>query len=203
MSNPHPLSKTGFKSACHVPSPIVSVRLSFFQNEDDTFLHLLAPFLNEDRLNPEGMQNMNSRQRIVLTIAVALVLIVSAVSVSAKNARSPGQTATKVRIELRDIYGALFVTIGGTEKKITDQAQQAWMINRGRHVVYSSSEGAGGYENEGQSLHLYDVETGNQKRIMSHYFMVQTVRGGDKQEKTSSPRHDRRRWFRGILCCGG
>jgi hypothetical protein len=119
---------------------------------------------------------MKSGQRIVLAIAVVAVLIVSGVSVSAKNAGSSGQRATKVRIELRDIYGALFVTIDGTEKKITDQAQQAWIINDGRHVVYSSSEGAGGYENEGQSLHLYDVETGKQKRIMSHYFMVQLVK---------------------------
>jgi hypothetical protein len=86
------------------------------------------------------------------------------------------QIATNIRIEMRDIYGSLFVTIGGTEKKISDQAQQAWIINRGRHVVYSSSDGAGGYENEGQSLHLYDVDTGRQKRIMSHYFMVQTVK---------------------------
>ena len=45
-----------------------------------------------------------------------------------------------------------------------------------RHVVYSSSEGAGGFENEGQSLHLYDVDTGNHKRIMSEYFMVETVK---------------------------
>ena len=112
---------------------------------------------------------MKSCQRVVLTIPVVALLIVSAVNVS-------GQRATNVRIEMRDIYGSLFVTIGGTEKKITDQAQQAWIINRGRHVVYSSSEGAGGYENEGQSLHLYDVDTGNQKRIMSHYFMVQTVK---------------------------
>ena len=112
---------------------------------------------------------MKSCQRVVLTIPVVALLIVSAVNVS-------GQRATNVRIEMRDIYGSLFVTIGGTEKKITDQAQQAWIINQGRHVVYSSSEGAGGYENEGQSLHLYDVETGNQKRIMSHYFMVQTVK---------------------------
>ena len=119
---------------------------------------------------------MKSCQRIVLTIAVVVALMVSAVYVSAKDARSSGQRATKVRIELRDIYGALFVTIDGIEKKITDQAQQAWIINSGRHVVYSSSEGAGGYENEGQSLHLYDVDTGNQKRIMSHYFMVQTVK---------------------------
>ncbi|HJT28697.1 MAG TPA: hypothetical protein VJ784_14895 [Pyrinomonadaceae bacterium] len=116
---------------------------------------------------------MKSCQRIVLIVAV---VIVSAVYVPAQNAGSFGQRATNVRIEMRDIYGALFVTIGGTEKKITDQAQQAWIINRGRHVVYSSSEGAGGYENEGQSLHLYNVDTGNQKRIMSHYFMVQTVK---------------------------
>ena len=115
-------------------------------------------------------------QRIVLTIAVVALLIVPTVNVVAQNARSSGQRATNVRIEMRDIYGPLFVTIGRTEKKITDQAQQAWIINRGRYVVYSSSEGAGGYENEGQSLHLYDVNAGNQKRIMSHYFMVQTVK---------------------------
>ena len=114
-------------------------------------------------------------KRIVLTIAVVALLIVPTISVGAQNDGSSGQRATNVRIEMRDIYGPLFVTIGGTEKKITDRAQQAWIINRGRHVVYSSSEGAGGYENEGQSLHLYDVDTGNQKRIMSHYLMVQTV----------------------------
>src|ERR1044072_1318550 len=112
-------------------------------------------------------QNMKSCQRIVLIIGV---LIVSAVCVAAQ------QRATNVRIAMRDIYGALFVTIDGTEKKVTDQAQQAWIINGGRHVVYSSEEGAGGYENEGQSLHLYDVDTGNHKRIMSEYFMVETVK---------------------------
>src|SRR6185503_10057769 len=91
---------------------------------------------------------------------------------------SSAPLATKVRIALRDrdIYGDLFVTIAGTEKKVTDQAQQAWIINGGRHVVFSSSEGAGGYENEGQSLHLYDVDRGNHKRIMSEYFMVETVK---------------------------
>ena len=119
---------------------------------------------------------MKSCQRIVWTIAIVAVVIVSAVYVAAQNARSSGLKATNVRIEMRDIYGSLFVTIGGTEKKITDQAQQAWIINGGRHVVYSSSEGAGGYENEGQSLHLYDVATGKQKRIMSQYFMVHTVK---------------------------
>jgi hypothetical protein len=62
-------------------------------------------------------------QRIALTIAVVALLIVPTVYVAAKNARSSGQRATNVRIEMRDIYGPLFVTIGGTEKKITDCVQ--------------------------------------------------------------------------------
>ena len=74
------------------------------------------------------------------------------------------------------IYGPLFVTIDGKEKKVAKQAQQAWIFNSGRHVVYSSSDGAGGYENEGQSLHLYDVGTGNHKQIMSEYFMVDSLK---------------------------
>ena len=107
---------------------------------------------------------------------IVVLLIVLAVYVPALNAQTSEAQATKVRIAMRDIYGDLFVTIAGTEKKVTDQAQQAWIINRGRHVVYSSNEGAGGYENEGQSLHLYDVDTGNHKRILSEYFMVETVK---------------------------
>lgn len=109
--------------------------------------------------------------------AIVVLLIVSAVYGPA-SAQTSEPRATKVRIDMRDqdIYGALFVTIAGTEEKITDQAQQAWIINGGRHVVYSSSEGAGGYEDEGQSLHLYDVKTRNHMRIMSHYFMVETVK---------------------------
>lgn len=119
---------------------------------------------------------MKNCMRIEMMIAIVVLLIVSAVYVPAKNAQTSEQRVTKVRIAMRDIYGALFVTIAGTEKKVTDQAQQAWIINGGRHVVYSSSEGAGGFENEGQSLHLYDVYTGNHKRIMSEYFMVETVK---------------------------
>lgn len=116
------------------------------------------------------MRRQNRRR----TIAAVVFLIASAVCVPAQS----GQSATNVRVEKRDtdIYGPLFVTIAGSEKRITEQAQQAWIINVGRHVVYSSSEGAGGYENEGQSLHLYDLSTGKHKRIMSEYFMVDDVK---------------------------
>jgi hypothetical protein len=119
---------------------------------------------------------MKNCERIEMMIAIGVLLIVSAVYVPAGNAQTLGPRVTKVRIAMRDIYGALFVTIAGTEKKITDQAQQAWIINSGRHVVYSSNEGAGGFENEGQSLHLYDADNGKHKRILSEYFMVETVK---------------------------
>jgi hypothetical protein len=86
------------------------------------------------------------------------------------------QSATNVRVDRgQDIFGPLFVTIGSGEQKITDRAQQAWILSGGRYVVYSSSDGAGGYENEGQSLHVYDIVTRRHKRIMSEYFMVETV----------------------------
>ncbi|HEY0761652.1 MAG TPA: hypothetical protein VGD61_04695 [Pyrinomonadaceae bacterium] len=119
---------------------------------------------------------MKNCKRSEMLIAIVAFLIVSAVYVPAGNAQTLEQRATKVRIDMRDIYGGLFVTVAGEEKKVTDQAQQAWIINGGRQVVFSSSEGAGGYENEGQSLHLYDVGTANHKRIMSEYFMVTTVK---------------------------
>ena len=119
---------------------------------------------------------MKNCKRIELMVATVVLLIVSTVYVPARNAQTLEPRATKVRIAMRDIYGELFVTIAGTEKKVTDQAQQAWIINGGRHVVYSSNKGAGGFENEGQSLHVYDVGTGNHKRVMSEYFMVETVK---------------------------
>lgn len=105
-----------------------------------------------------------------------MMIAIFALLSGAAVAQTSEPRATKVRIEMRDIYGALFVTVAGTEKKVTDQAQQAWIINGGRHVVFSSSDGAGGFENEGQSLHLYDVEKGKHKRIMSEYFIVETVK---------------------------
>lgn len=115
-------------------------------------------------------------KNIEVVIGMVVALIVSAAYVPAATAQASEPRATNVRIAMRDIYGELFVTIAGTEKKVTDQAQQAWIINGGKHVVYSSSEGAGGFENEGQSLHLYDVNTGKQKQILSEYFMVETVK---------------------------
>lgn len=112
------------------------------------------------------------RQRKRRTLGALVLLIVSVAGALAQS----GQKATSVRVDKEAVFGPLFVTISGKEAKISDEAQQAWIINGGQHVVYSSSHGSGGYENEGQSLHLFDVGTGKQRRIMSEYYMVDDVK---------------------------
>ena len=111
------------------------------------------------------------KQLRVKTISLFVVLMCVAVGASAQT------KATKFRIEneAQAVFGSLYVTVDGKEKKISAQAQQAWIINDGLHVVYSSSDGSGGFEGEGQSLHIYDVRTLKQKKIMSQYFMVDKI----------------------------
>ena len=99
------------------------------------------------------------------------LLILGVVCAAAQLSR----TASEVRIEMDGIYGPLFITIAGKEQKIAEEAQKAWIISGGADVVYSSSDGAGGYENEGQGLHIYNVRSGERKRIMSGYYMIEDV----------------------------
>lgn len=107
---------------------------------------------------------------------ILVLLLLSIVWAPAQNAQNSTQRATRVQVEkTQGLYGPLLITIDGKEKKITDQAQQAWIVYGGWQVAYSSSDGAGGFENEGQSLHLYDVRSGTHKRIMSEYFMIDKV----------------------------
>lgn len=78
----------------------------------------------------------------------------------------------------------LYATIGGKEIKIADSALAFWLIDKGREVVYSAADGAGGYENEGQSLYIYDTQTGEHRKIMAEYFGVEKVQA----VKTSTAR---------------
>jgi hypothetical protein len=88
-----------------------------------------------------------------------------------------GQKAVSFEIEADGSEhngGKLYITIGGGggKRKISDEAIDAWIINDGREVVFSGPDGAGGYENEGQSLRVYDAATGKSRKIMSHYYFV-------------------------------
>ena len=88
---------------------------------------------------------------------------------------APAITSTRVAAEAGAYSGSLYVTVGGKETKIAADAIAAWIVDNGRKVVYSGRDGAGGYENEGQSLRVYDARTGRHRKIMSEYYEVDDV----------------------------
>lgn len=120
------------------------------------------------------IKDHTKRRSRIIAIVVVFVFVLP-LAVLAQNTKDLTKKATSVRVEKEGIYGPLFVTIDGAEKRITEQAQQAWILNGGSYVVYTGSEGAGGFEDEGQSLDLYDVRTGKHKRILAEYFMIDKV----------------------------
>jgi hypothetical protein len=52
---------------------------------------------------------------------------------------------------------------------------QAWLINDGKAIVFSGPDGAGGFENEGESLRLHDVATGKTRKILSEYVGIDAL----------------------------
>jgi hypothetical protein len=83
-----------------------------------------------------------------------------------------------------EFFGTLYATIEGTETKIADAVIDAWVIEKGRHLVYSQRDGAGGFENEGESLRVYNAQTRNTRKIMSEYYAIREL----SEVKTSSGR---------------
>ena len=100
---------------------------------------------------------------------------------------SPVITSTRVEAAAGTYSGPLHITVvGGKETKIAADAIAAWIIDNGRKVVYSGRDGAGGYENEGQSLRVYDARTGRHRKILSEYFEVNEVTEVDVAENESA-----------------
>ena len=116
---------------------------------------------------------------------IAIILLTLGALFSQANrarAQSPAQTGpqpviTNARVATPDgtFIGPLYVTIGGSERKIADEAIKAWIVQGGRGVVYSGRDGAGGFENEGQSLRIYDARTGRRRKILSEYVGIDEV----------------------------
>lgn len=94
----------------------------------------------------------------------------------AASAQTRQPVATKFRLEQIEGAGTiahrLYVTVNGQERKVTNQALLAWIIDDGKSVAYSWTDGSGGFENEGQSLRIYDVRTGRIRKILSEYMMI-------------------------------
>ena len=64
---------------------------------------------------------------------------------------------------------------GGDSLVVADSAVRAWALGDGRLVAVSGLDGAGGFENEGQSLTVIDVAAGTRRRVVADYFPIVKV----------------------------
>jgi len=107
-----------------------------------------------------------------LTLALATVLITASTAEAQGQGQWPIITKARVDKQGEAFTGPVYVTVAGQEKKVAESALEAWVIRGGRQVVYSGTDGSGGFEDEGQSLRVYDARTGKTRKVMSEYVMV-------------------------------
>ena len=88
----------------------------------------------------------------------------------------PGIVAT-AKIEKAqpdDVSGQLWVTVGGRNVKVAAGAVKLWVLAGGREVIYSGIDGAGGFENEGQSLWSY-APAGQSRKLLAEKYVIEDV----------------------------
>src|SRR5262245_56346500 len=129
---------------------------------------------NAENIRPERRRvwHFGRKSNFSLALIVGLAVLVLA-PLPAK--AQPIASSFRLEEPQSALGNKLFITIGGKEKKIYDAAYQAWLINEGRDVVFSGPDGAGGFENEGQSLRIYNVKTGAARKILSEYFAISAL----------------------------
>jgi hypothetical protein len=67
---------------------------------------------------------------------------------------------------------AVVMLAGGDSVVVSDSAYRVWALGRDGLVAYSALDGAGGFENEGQSLTVVDLATGARRRVVADYFPI-------------------------------
>lgn len=88
---------------------------------------------------------------------------------------APRAASVRIHRPAGELTGPVIAMIDGQECRIADNAWNAWLIRGGQSVVYSGTDGAGGFEDEGQSLWRYDVATGRYGKLMTEFFSVEKV----------------------------
>ena len=87
---------------------------------------------------------------------------------------------TKFRIQPKS-GGPLFVTVNGTEKQIAKEALEAWIIEGGHKLAYTTSE-APGQMGAGGTLVVFDAHTNQHKKLVTSeddLVSVKEARSGD------------------------
>ena len=117
-----------------------------------------------------------SKKALLILAIVFLVTYAQDASAQPKDMGSaPRITSARVDREANAMTGSVYATIGGQEKKIAEVGIEVLVIEGGRRMVYSGLDGSGGFENEGQSLYVYDARTDKKRKVMSEYFIVNKI----------------------------
>lgn len=126
--------------------------------------------------------------RVASMLFIFAMLASCAADLQAQKVVKPKSQAaiSKFRLDkAADAYtGTLYATIRGKETKIDEAVIDAWLIDGKRKLLYSKRDGSGGYENEGESLRVYDPQPGRTKKVMSEYYAIADV----SEVKTASGR---------------
>jgi hypothetical protein len=110
------------------------------------------------------------------SLTLLLFAIIFGLSFSTLNAQNKTSENVSIRLEKADSsLGTLYLKIDGKETKLAEKVIVAKLINDGRDVVYSNLGGAGGFENEGQSLRTYSIRYKDTRKILSEYFMIDAI----------------------------
>jgi hypothetical protein len=115
--------------------------------------------------------------KIASSILLIQLLSLPAILAQTRVNRQPRASSFRLERHPHDLANDLFITVNGRERKVTTKALHAWIIDDGRSVIYSGMDGSGGFENEGESLRIYDVKTGRIRKILSEYVAVWAVQG--------------------------
>jgi hypothetical protein len=121
---------------------------------------------------------MTSRAKFaVFAVAVVVATITGTKSQSVNTPPKPRPKISTTRLapNPNSIASKLYAVIDGKERQIANEAFEAWIIRGGKQLVYSGRDGSGGFENEGQSLRLFDPATNQRRKILSEYFEVNKV----------------------------
>lgn len=130
---------------------------------------------------------MSHKLRLMsLSLTLLTASQLAPVSLFATSSQSPAARARASSFRIDESGtprgGRLYITVAGRERKIYNEAFDAWLVNDGRDVVFSSHDGAGGFENEGQSLRIYNVATRSIRKILSEIVGINAV----QEVKTST-----------------
>lgn len=90
-----------------------------------------------------------------------LLMILLPVAAGAQTAKSFEFRNGRTNPAGRLISAELFIRVGENDIKIANDAIEAWILDKGRAVIFSSGDTGG------QSLTIYDVAAGKLRRIMS------------------------------------